>query len=346
MRKDHMAYIHSNSNFHSATKKTVFDAYTDQRFLEYRMRWDQYPSQFIVGGFPLHLDIESTNVCNLRCPFCATTFDKWGSNKRGFMDMRLFKEIIDEGSEKGLYSIKLSLRGEPLLHPDIGEMISYARKKGIIDIYFNTNATMLTEDIASKLIKSGLVRISISVEGATKEVYESYRVGARFEDVVENVKRLRRMRDQEKVCFPQIRIQTVLLDALKESFPSYVAFWRTIADEVSYLDARHEGSREPHIPEKAEWACPFLWQRMVVLWDGTILPCLMHGVPDFSLMALGNFDKMSIEEAWNSEPVRHYREIHRSGQTHTIKGCAECSYRAMEVEKLARIAGKTAEGRE
>ena len=328
-----MTKIKPNANFHVATNKSVFDVRKEDNFIEYRRRWYAFPSNFIVGDFPVHLDIESTNICNLNCHFCATTFERWGSAKRGIMDMKLFKKIVDEGTRNGLYSIKLSLRGEPLLHPQISEMIKYARQKGIIDIYFNTNGLLLNEDMINKLLDAGLFRISISVEGTTKEVYEKHRRGSNFEEVLNNIKNLRKIRDDRKLLFPQIRVQTVLLDELKESFPDYVKFWGAFADEVSYLDARSESSDSNYRPKQANWACPFLWQRMTILWDGTILPCLAHGIKDVSPLVLGNAGEESIKKAWDSEVCKRLRELHKSGESHRMKACVECSYRTMEIDK-------------
>ena len=329
-----MVRAQANANFHTAGASTVFDVRRDERFLEYRRRWFEYPRDFIVGDFPIHLDIETTNACNLKCPFCAVTYRNWGPYRRGFMDMALFRKIIDEGVANGLYSIKLSLRGEPMLHPKILDMIRYAKDKGIIDIYFNTNATLLNESNINGLIDAKLDRISISFEGTEKTFYEQCRVGAKFEDVVANVKLLRQIRDRRSLDYPQIRVQTVLLPELKESFPEYVTFWQEIADEVAYLDARHETSKDDHRGIVADWPCPFLWQRMVILWDGTMLPCLMHGVADFSLMSLGNVKETSIKEAWRSQQAARYRELHKSGKAYKLEACDRCSYRAMELEKL------------
>ena len=292
------------------------------------------PAHFIVDEFPIHLDIETTNACNLRCPFCAVTFKNWGPYRCGYMELALFKRIIDEGVENGLCSMKLSLRGEPMLHPKLFEMIQYAREKGILDIYFNTNATLLDEDKINRLIDTGLDRVSISFEGITKEVYERCRVGAKFEEVLSKVKALRLTRDRRGLSYPQIRVQTVLLPELEESFPQYVEFWQSIADEVAYLDARHETLVDDHRGLAADWACPFLWQRMAILWDGTLLPCLMHGISDFSLMSLGNVNEVSIKQMWQSERVSQYRQLHKSGQANKVEACDRCSYRAAELEKI------------
>ena len=152
--------------------------------------------------------------------------------------------------------------------------------------------------------------------------------------MVENVKRLRRIRDKRGLLYPQIRIQTLLLPELKESFPQYVNFWEKITDEVAYLDAREEGPDTDHTGLMATWACPFLWQRMVILWDGTLLPCHMWGIADFSSMALGNIKEITVKEKWNCKELAEYRDMHKEGETHKIKTCDQCSYRAKELEKL------------
>lgn len=329
-----MIKIQANSNFHIVTERTVFDVKTDERFHKYRRLWKENPEHFVVNGFPLHLDIETVSFCNLRCPFCATTTNRWGRDKKGYMDFALYKKIIDNGDENGLCAIKLSLRGEPLLHPELPEMVEYAKDKGIMDVYFNTNAILLTEEKFERLIDAGLDRISISIEGFKKETYEKYRAGAKFGKLFDNVSKLITIRDKKGKIFPQIRIQTVLLDGLKADFNTYVDFWKRYADEVSYLDAREETGDSKASYKIVNWACPFLWQRMTILWDGTILPCLMHGVNDFNSMILGNAADCSIRDLWNGDKEKQLREMHKKGLSHTIHACQQCSYRTMEIEKF------------
>ena len=329
-----MVKIKANTNFHTVTAKTVFDIKNDQRFQIYRKKWKENPEHFIVEDFPIHLDIETVSFCNLRCPFCATTTDRWGKDNNGYMEFLLYKKIIDSGAENGLYAIKLSLRGEPLLHPQLPEMVKYAKNKGIMDVYFNTNAILLTEEKFERLIDASLDRISISIEGFKKESYEKYRVGAKFEKLFENVSKLITIRDKKGTKFPQIRIQTVLLDDLKTDFANYVDFWKRYADEVSYLDAREETGDSKPLYDSANWACPFLWQRMTILWDGTILPCLMHGIIDFSSMILGNVADCSLKDLWRGRREEYLRRLHKNGESHKIRACMECSFRAMEIKKL------------
>lgn len=336
MGSENSINILSNSYYHSSTDKSVFDCKKDSKFLEYRKKWEEYPEKFITSSFPIHLDIETSAVCNLKCPFCASSSNTWGSEKRGLMDFDLFKKIIDEGSGNGLCSIKLSQRGEPLLQPKLAEMVRYAKDKGIMDVYFNTNATLLDKEKIETLLSSGLDRISISFEGYTKEVYEKYRRGACYEKTLANIKLLKEIRDAECKLFPQIRVQTVLLDELKPTYSEYVTFWKDIADEVAYIDARSEMPGTIHSGKTALWACPFLWQRMTILWDGKIIPCMMFGNKNLEKFKLGNVINDSISEVWNSPEMNAYRHFHKTGNAHHISFCDNCPHRSLEIEKMSK----------
>ena len=58
-----------NANFVSLGGKSIHQS-QDARYLEYRRRWMENPKNFMVEDFPIHLDIEVTNRCNLKCTFC------------------------------------------------------------------------------------------------------------------------------------------------------------------------------------------------------------------------------------------------------------------------------------
>ena len=109
------------------------------------------------------MDIGITNVCNLKCTFCARTVrvDEGRWRKAQHMDLDLFKKIIDEAVELGTYSINMNLLNEPLTHPKIMEMIRYAKQKGIIDVHFHSHGGLLDEEKANQLLDSGLQLIEL-----------------------------------------------------------------------------------------------------------------------------------------------------------------------------------------
>lgn len=311
--------------YHTVGGKNIVESNPDYK--EYREKWRRYPKSFHVCQFPLFLDVEATDRCNLKCPFCLRASNpELIQNKNMPYDM--FKKIIDEGAENGLYGVKFSIIGEPLMHPEIHRFVKYAKEKGLIDVYFNTNATLLNGARARKLIAAGLDRISISIEGHTKEVYEKYRVGSNFETVVDNITRLQRLKNELGVTYPKVRVQTVLLPELSDQIDEYVAFWTEIVDEVGFLDYQPRiDKRDPLI---SDWSCCQLWQRMAILVDGTIIPC---NHDEKKIMQLGTINEVSIHDAWHSKKLNKMRLKHKVGNAHLIPSCNDCYLRASEIRK-------------
>ncbi len=321
--------IEANANFHHIAGDNLFEI-NSALFKEYRRKWKEWPEHFQVGDFPLFIDMEVTSVCNLRCPFCSTTYrDRF--IEKGFISFDLVKKIIDEGAGNGLYGVKFNYRGEPLLHKEICKFVRYAKDKGLIDVYFNTNAMLLDNDMAGALIDAGLDRISISVEGYTKNVYEKYRVGADFENVLSNIVNLQKEKKKRRVVYPKVRVQTVLLDELNKDIDAYRKFWHKIADEVAYLDYKEMKERKKKLV--FSWACPQIWQRMQVWWDGTIVPC---NHDDEAGLKLGNISDMTIKQAWHSDFLSAIRKKHQNGLAHELKSCDGCYLRDSEINKLVR----------
>ena len=316
---------------HDLAGEDILDS-DNARFIEYRKKWDENPKKLDHGDFPLHLDIEVTSACNLKCPFCATTYSQF---KDGFMSWKTVKRILDEAGEKGLYACKFNFRGEPLLHKELGRFISYAKEKGIIDVFFNTNAVLLTEDKVKMLIDSGLDRLTISFEGFERFLYEKNRVGAKFEEVVANVERLRNLRERLGVSKPKIRVQTILVPELRNRMDEFIAFWKDRVDQVSYNDM------EPSVDTvkkkirnvKSPWICPFPYQRMTIMWDGTLTACKNDY---YGKLAMGNIDSVSIKKCW-TDSLDTLRKLHKKGQTHDIEACGECPLRMSELIKRKEI---------
>ncbi|WP_164997909.1 radical SAM/SPASM domain-containing protein [Methanolobus psychrotolerans] len=301
----------------------------DPVFLEYRRKWKEWPENFENGDFPLHLDIEASSVCNLRCEFCEATIDNIGT-RSGYMDIETFTKIIDEGVECGLYAIKLNsgARGEPLLNKNIIKMVEYAKKKGIIDVYMNTNAVLLTKEMGYGLIKAGLDRISISFEGTDPAIYEKYRVGAKFEKVRQNILDFVELRNSMGSGNPKIRMQTVGVPEILKDINKYVGYWSEIVDEIAFIDSKDYKNIKKSLV--SDWACPYIWQRMMVTWDGTISVCGFDYSNDFNL---GNVKSDSIREAWNGTEMEQIRNLHKKGMAHKVAICDGCSFRTTEIYK-------------
>lgn len=316
----------SNANFTMLSQRER--QRTDAAYLEYRRQWMENPANFVLREFPIHLDIEASSRCNLDCTFCDKQ-QMMGRDEFGDLDFGLFTKIMDEAAGHGLCGLKLSYRGEPLLNPRLPEMIRYAKDRGVLDVYFNTNAMLLSRKLSARLVESGLDRISISIEGTDPVAYETSRRGAKFQRVVDNLRALAEVRAELGSITPSIRVQTVRLPGL--DLEEYGRFWLQYADETACVDFKDAVNTHAGV-EVPGWACPQLWQRMTITWNGHVMAC---NNDDFRFLSPGNARDRSILDCWTDARVRQAREMHRQGVSHRVKACDVCPWRAAQVAKLA-----------
>ena len=317
-----------NSNFNSIGGSVEPDDASEE-YREYRKCWMENPKHFVLRDMPMHLDIEASSRCNLRCSFC----DKLPNLKPGQLgdlDFDLFTHIIDQFSKDNkLWGLKLSYRGEPLINKQVPDMVKYAKDRGVLDVYFNTNGMFLDEEMCRRLIESHLDRISISIDGIEAVEYEKVRIGAKYDVLISNLETLIKVRNEYGVSYPKIRIQTV-------KFPStdadaYKNKWKVYADEIAMIDYKDESVRDTSLV--GNWACPQLWQRLTIEWDGTVLGC---NNDDPRNINLGNARKKSIFDCWHDAILEDIREKHKSGLSHEVNDCNGCPWRTAQMQKELR----------
>ena len=284
-------------------------------YFEYRGEWNDYPKKRIVNDFPLHIDIEATDTCNLKCIMCPRNYL---SGKTGHIGWELFQKVIDEGAENHLPSIKLNYRGEPLLHPRLAEMVAYAKKKGIIETQFNTNGLLLTEDKITELIDAGLDRIIFSVDGATRETYEKIRLGSDYNRVVDNIKTFVKIRNEKGLKRPLVRVQMVKMKENEDEVEDFLKMWMPVANRMAVSVERQpieSGDETEHFP------CPQIWQRLMVCWNGEVRMCCGDWEGE---VVLGNANESTIYELWHGEKINRIRELHSQGRFNEVPVCARC----------------------
>lgn len=133
---------------------------------------------------PISVDVEPTTGCNFRCTMCQVSSPNFRSQN---MSIETFKNFINQN--KQLLKIKLQGMGEPTVNNKFLEMISLANDFGIT-VEFTTNGSLLDEKFINQLLKKKISKITISIDGATKETFESIRIKSNFNKVIENAKNL------------------------------------------------------------------------------------------------------------------------------------------------------------
>lgn len=285
------------------------------KYAKYRHEWNSAPKKNDLRDFPVHLGIEPTNACNLNCVFCARHNSDYTF---GYMDFELYKKIIDEGSKHSLRSVKLVRGGESLLHPKFSDMIRYAREKGIIDIMFNTNGTLLTDEKSLEIINAKPDLIIFSVDAPDKKIYEEQRVGSNYEQVEKNIKRFIELKNK---IYPKIRTRAhmVYTNETESLAPKHIVRWKDIIDEVTV----NKAVEYSEAPKNMQFKCRTPFRRLDITWDGKVFVC----DPDFDpkqKLLLGNANEQTIYDLWHSPKINHLRDIFRRNSPQEADPCKYC----------------------
>lgn len=251
------------------------------------------------------LYIEATTGCNLQCRTCIRNI--W-NDPIAMMDRVTFERILEDlPGLPELNRVIFTSFGEPLSHPDILEMIKAVRQRGLA-VTIGSNGLLLTPDISRELVRLGVDRLVISVDGVKPETYEDVR-GASLRKVLHNLAGLNDAKLKLGSLQPSLGIEFV---ALKSNVDELAQLTRLasnlnasrvlVSNVLPYTQDMYEESlygHEPQDPLKtsgypvrldswvtwgtlelprmhwgAERRCRFIHDRSIVVgWDGGISPC-------------------------------------------------------------------------
>lgn len=149
---------------------------------------------------PKSVKIELTGRCNYRCGFCALRMRDCQPKAEDDMDLDFFKEITREMFESGCEEIGLFYLGESLMAPDLTiAACDYLKHElGMPYVFLTTNGSLLTEDIARRLMAAGLDSLKFSINAADFNQFEEVMGVKRkyYEKALEAVKIARNVRDE------------------------------------------------------------------------------------------------------------------------------------------------------
>jgi MoaA/NifB/PqqE/SkfB family radical SAM enzyme len=163
--------------------------------------------------------IEPTNQCNLECRTCIRNI--WDETP-GIMSETTFEQIMHAISEmETTPTVFFGGFGEPLFHPDISDMVAKASASGA-NVELITNGTLLSPKMSRKLIKAGLNRLWVSLDGATPESYADVRLGAQLPNVIKNLTAFRDARAPGHQAEPRIGVVFVAIHRNLSDLPDLI----------------------------------------------------------------------------------------------------------------------------
>ncbi len=285
---------------------------------EYREAW-QRP----LIDFPMILDIETTNRCNLNCVQCP---HQKMTREQGDMPPFMYTEIVTEAAKRGCKGVRFILFGEPLLHPRLFKMITFAHRKGLLT-HLTTNGVLLHRWNVDAILKSGLDSLVISMQGIDKAGYEQLR-GPHYDEVIHNLKYIANFDNR-----PFITLTTTVLDEQEPDISVFKGYWAAWADKVDVWET-HLGavkglervqpflSRERKHPP-ASHPCNDVFNKMNLLWNGDAIICCDICQMDTPHI-LGHFPTESLYDIWHGNRLNRIREAIVKWNAYPIS-CTNCS---------------------
>jgi radical SAM protein with 4Fe4S-binding SPASM domain len=288
-----------------------------------------------IMGMPVSVTTELTNMCNLRCPECASGSGRM-QRDRGYMDLDLFKKVMEE-LRPYLYNTNLYFQGEPMLHPLFFAFLSNTEK---IYTTVSTNGHFLSEENSEKIVMSGLNKLIISLDGIDQETYSSYRVNGNINTVIDGIKNVTGARKRFNSSL-KIEIQCLVNKLNEHQIPGIrdlanmvkaefrlksmqiterknIGYWLPLNRRVSRYKLKNgEYVIKNSLPDR----CARLWFNPVITWDGKVIPCCFDKNAEY---ILGDLKQDTFRDIWDGPKYRIFRKSILSGRSMT-EICRNCS---------------------
>ncbi len=295
----------------------------------------------VVWGQPLLLMVEPTNLCNLRCPMCPSGAGVM-KRSRGEMDIEQFKKIIDEIGDN-LILVQFWNQGEPFIHKRLSEMITYAKSRGIPAMTSTNGHFFETPKQIEAIVQSGIDEIIVSFDGIDQSTYEKYRVGGRFEKVMDGIQKLVQYKQDHNLKRPLVNLQFLVMKHNEDQMRQVESIGRRLGVDLVTLKSAQvysddqgreflpederfrrytsDGKRyriKSHFPN---W-CQFLWTGTVVNWDGSVTPCCFD--KDGEYMVGNPFqEETTFKEIWKGRKLQSFRKKILAGRS-AVPICMNC----------------------
>lgn len=288
---------------------------------------------YLSEKFPSQINVDATEFCNLSCIHCPyVTITKLKGRNRRNLAVELHRKLIDEivavGKEHCRF-IRYTGDGEPLLHPQLPELIADAVRRTGVQTALTTNGMLLTEERARALLDAGVDVFDVSIDAHSQSVYAEVRVGGELDVTKECTHRLIELAKAKSGRRSKIMVSFVRQPLNIHEVDEFERYWKAAGADFVVLRNRH--SCGGNVEEMAEtlWKaapsprkpCLYPWERMVLKADGELTYC----PADWKHIAnIGNYANTTISEIWQGEAMRALRAAHVSGDFAKHSFCGNC----------------------
>ncbi|MFX0133541.1 MAG: glycosyltransferase [Candidatus Hodarchaeota archaeon] len=297
-------------------------------------------TNFTTPGFPFMLQIEPTNMCNLKCPLCPAGRNELNRKPQN-MKFKTFKSLIDNMRKYLLFLIMWDW-GEPFMNPELPDMLEYASRMGIKTVV-STNAHFLQDNkYIKRILKSGLTTLIIAIDSIKENTYKIYRKRGNLNKVLSGLKNVLRLKKELK-SNTFINFRMVIMKQNEHELEMMRRLARTLrVDRFSVKTVNpscgfHHMDKD-YVPKNPRYRrykyrkntferirinplCISPWVKSNILSNGDVVPCCY----DYNAeLKVGNINEKPYSQIWMSDSYRNLRRrIHVN--KNTIPKCKECT---------------------
>lgn len=296
---------------------------------------------------PFTLIIEPTSRCNFSCVQCFQSVggESYFTRTRTVMTMACFEMVMAQLKAwpgPRFKVLKLSLYGEPFISKNFCEMLRRVKEADVAErTETTTNASLLTEATAERLVELGLDYLRVSIYSAIPEkqraITNSVVPLARIHENLAVLQRVKKRRGSEK---PFVGVK--MLDTYGDENRLFEERFRDVADEV-FLDKPHnwvavkgrsfigalygEGATralaDSGVSGSVRIACTQPFFTLAVRSNGDVGPCCIDWVGG---TILGNIHRETVQEIWDGDRMYEFRKMHLEGRRHENESCRNCEF--------------------
>ncbi len=281
-----------------------------------------------LRSMPYIYIIDPCNVCNLRCPLCPTG-NQTADRPKKMMAFDCFTSIIDQARP---YAIEVILHnwGESLLHPKIFDMIRYAQDANI-GTSVSSHLNQVSDEMIEKMIDSGLEHLTASIDGATQEVYEKYRVRGSLSSALSTLERLQHRKRVRRSHTPVVEWQFIVMRHNEHEIDAARAMaarlgvdrFRLLSVGLPFDDLENLALAGQWMSDNPKYRgyhpdtmlargylydepCFYPYRAITINPDGAVAPCcaISHTKWDF-----GSIREQSLREIWNGARYQSARSL-------------------------------------
>jgi len=292
--------------------------------------------------FPKVIMLALSNTCNLQCAMCpyhSKELKKYHSNDyfkhKKYIKLELIKKIAAEVMQFPV-SFHFGEFDEPLMHPNILEIVAILAKEAGKTLHITTNGSLWSKKISEQLIKNGLSSVSFSLDAINPETYKKIRKKGDLNKTVENILSFLELKEKYN---PKINVNICIIEQpdSKNEIDQFIQFWKTKnIDSVSIYKLFELIDKENFIfeiknkyyKEKKRVPCSALWDQTFIYPEGEVSLCCttLGRVPKDGIISMGNIYNNSIQEIWIGEKYQSVRKDLINGNFKKIPYCKICTH--------------------